>query len=134
MNNGYNSNQNLKTAGVVMEYTEDEIKEYIKCKQDPIYFIEKYIKIVTLDHGLVPFKLHDYQKRIVLDFHNHRKNIVRAARQIGKTTTVAAYFTYYILFNDNKTLAILANKAATAREILSRIQLAYESLPKWLQQ
>lgn len=130
----YNANPNLKAAGVPVPFSTEQVEEYIKCKNDPIYFIENYIKIVSIDKGLVPFKLHDYQKKMILGFHENRKVIVRAARQIGKTTTVAAYFTYYILFHDNKTLAILANKASTAREILSRVQMAYEHLPKWLQQ
>jgi hypothetical protein len=130
----YNANPNLKAAGVPVPFSADQVEEYIKCKNDPIYFIENYIKIVSIDKGLVPFKLHEYQKKMILGFHENRKVIVRAARQIGKTTTVAAYFCYYILFHDNKTLAILANKASTAREILSRVQMAYEHLPKWLQQ
>jgi hypothetical protein len=131
---GYNANPNLKAANVAIQFTTEQAEEYVRCATDPIYFIEKYVKIVTIDKGLTPFILHDYQKEMILAFKEDRKVIVRAARQIGKTTTVAAFFTWYIIFNDAKTAAILANKAATAREILSRVQLAYEHVPHWMKQ
>lgn len=131
---GYNANPNLKAANVQLAFTAEQAEEYVRCATDPIYFIEKYVKIITIDKGLTPFILHDYQKEMILAFKDDRKVIVRAARQIGKTTTVAAFFTWYIIFNDQKTAAILANKAATAREILSRVQLAYEHVPHWMKQ
>lgn len=131
---GYNANPNLKAANVPIHFSAEQAEEYVRCATDPIYFIEKYVKIITIDKGLTPFILHDYQKEMVTAFKDDRKVIVRAARQIGKTTTVAAFFTWYIIFNDNKTAAILANKAATAREILSRVQLAYEHVPHWMKQ
>jgi hypothetical protein len=131
---GYNANPNLKAANVSISFTSEQAEEYVRCATDPIYFIEKYVKIVTIDKGLTPLILHDYQKEMIAAFKDDRKVVVRAARQIGKTTTVAAFFTWYIIFNDNKTAAILANKAATAREILSRVQLAYEHVPHWMKQ
>lgn len=134
MSNFYNNNLNLKAVGVPVQYTEDQLKEYIKCKNDPIYFIENYCKIISLDLGLVPFKLYDYQKRFVLSMHENNRVIAKMFRQGGKTQTVAAYLLYYSSFNDNKTIAILANKAAASREILSRFQSMFERLPEFLQQ
>ena len=101
---------------------------------DPQYFIEKYLKIVSLDKGLIPFDMYPFQKEMVGTFHNNRFTICKLPRQSGKTTTMVSYILHYVLFNQNMNVAILANKAATARDILSRLQLAYEHLPKWLQQ
>ena len=130
----YLGNANLKAIGVDLEFTEDQIQEYLKCANDPIYFIESYCKIVTLDHGLQPFKLYDCQKNKVNVIHNNRKVILMEGRQQGKTTTSAAYILWYTLFQTSKTVAILANKASAAREVLFRYQLMYENLPIWLQQ
>ena len=130
----YNANSNLKAAGVKIPFTEDQVKEYLKCKDDPIYFIENYCKIISLDHGLVPFKLYECQREKVKIIHENRKVILMEGRQQGKTTTSAAYILWYTLFQDSKTVAILANKATAAREVLNRYQLMYEHLPQWLQQ
>ena len=130
----YNANANLKASGVPVQYTPEQVKEYIKCKGDPIYFIENYCQIVSLDKGLVPFKLYDCQKEKVKIITENRKVILMEGRQQGKTITSAACILHYTLFNDNVTVAILANKATAAREVLSRYQLMYEHLPQWLQQ
>lgn len=130
----YNSNVQLKAANVRIQFTEEQVKEYLKCAQDPIYFIETYCKIVSLDHGLVDFKLYDCQREKVKVIHENRKVILMEGRQQGKTTTSAAYILWYTLFQDSKTVAILANKATAAREVLNRYQLMYENLPQWLQQ
>ena len=130
----YLGNINLKAANVPLNFTKDEIEEYIKCANDPIYFIETYCKIVTLDHGLQPFKLYECQKKKVKIIHENRKVILMEGRQQGKTTTSAAYILWYTLFQESKTVAILANKAPAAREVLHRYQVMYENLPKWLQQ
>ena len=130
----YLGNPNLKRANVDQEWTKEEIEEYAKCMKDPIYFIQNYIKIVSIDEGLVPFKLYDFQKEMVGTFHNNRFTICKLPRQSGKSTTIIAYLLHYVLFNSQVNVAILANKAATARDLLGRLQLAYEHLPKWLQQ
>ena len=130
----YNANANLKASGVPVQYTPEQVKEYIKCKGDPIYFIENYCQIVSLDKGLVPFKLYDCQKEKVKIITENRKVILMEGRQQGKTITSAACILHYTLFNDNVTVAILANKATAAREVLSRYQLMYEHLPQWIQQ
>lgn len=130
----YNGNSRLKQVGFQMDYTPEQIQEIIKCSEDPIYFIENYCKIVSLDHGLVPFKLYECQKRKVQTIINNRKVILMEGRQQGKTITSAACILWYTLFSENKTVAILANKAAAAREVLSRYQGMYENLPLWLQQ
>ena len=131
---GYLGNPLLKPAGATTEWTEDQITEYIKCSKDPIYFIQTYVKIVHVDRGLVDFSLYPFQEKMVNSFHNNRFSIAKLPRQSGKTTTVCAYFLWYILFNEDVNIAILANKGALARDILGRLQLAYENLPKWLQQ
>lgn len=137
MNNierGYNGNPLLKKARKPIQWTPELVQEYLKCSQDPIYFSEKYIKIVHVDHGLIPIKMYDYQKEIVTKLTNNRRVTVVTSRQAGKTTTAACIILHYILFNEHKTVALLANKGDAAREILERIKLAYEALPDWLQQ
>ena len=129
----YLGNPNLKKAGTQIQFTKKQINEWVKCKQDPIYFATNYIKIISLDEGLVPFDMYDFQKDILRDFHNNRFNIAKLPRQTGKSTTVVAYLLYYAIFYDSVNIGILANKASTARELLGRLQLAYENLPKWMQ-
>ena len=130
----YLGNSQLKQTGFNIDYTPEQIVELQRCAADPIYFIENYCKIVSLDHGLVPFKLYECQKRKVQTILNNRKVILMEGRQQGKTITSAACILWYTLFNDNKTVAILANKAAAAREVMSRYQGMYENLPVWIQQ
>jgi hypothetical protein len=131
---GYFGNPNLKRVGEAIEWTQERIEEYMKCSQDPIYFIETYMKIINVDHGLVNFNLYDYQKDMVRSMADNRMSIIATARQAGKSTTTCGFILWYILFNKEKTVALLANKGDTAREILGRVQLAYQYLPKWLQQ
>ena len=131
---GYLGNLNLKRKGTPVEFTPDMVQEYVKCLQDPIYFAEKYIKIVHVDHGLIPIKMYDYQKEIAEAITHNRRVTVNTSRQAGKTTTAVAVILHYVLFNEHKTVALLANKGDAAREILDRIKIAYEALPKWMQQ
>ena len=133
-NNGYNGNSSLKRIGIDFSYTEEQVLEIAKCVKDPIYFIDNYCYIVTLDHGIQPFKLYDCQKTKIKLIHDNRKVILMEGRQQGKTTSAAAYILWYTLFQDNKSVAVLANKSATAREIMSRYQLMFEYLPPWMQQ
>jgi len=130
----YLSNPNLKRANTTIQWTEDQIVEFLKCKEDPVYFAKNYLKIVSLDHGLVPFNLYPFQERLIENFHKYRFNICKMPRQTGKSSTTVAYLLHYALFNDSVNIAILANKASTARDLLQRLQLAYENLPKWMQQ
>jgi hypothetical protein len=130
----YHGNPNLKPIGHSHKFTPDQIQEIIKCTNDPIYFIETYCQIVSLDAGLVPFKLYGYQKKVVKFMLGERMGIVMMPRQQGKTITAAACILWYTLFQDAKTVAIMANKGAAAREVLSRYQLMYENLPIWMQQ
>jgi len=129
----YLGNPNLKKANTPIEFTPDQVQEFIKCKGDPVYFARNYIKIVSLDEGLVPFSMYDFQEEMVRCFHKNRFNIAKLPRQTGKSTTVVSYLLHYIIFNDNVNIGILANKASTSRELLSRLQLAYENLPRWMQ-
>ena len=134
MGDGYLGNSHLKKVQEEIEFTPELIKEYLKCSKDPVYFSKEYIKIVHVDKGLVPFEMYDYQKSIVQKITDNRRMAVLTARQSGKTTTAVAVILHYILFNEFKTVAILANKGDAAREVMARVKLAYEALPKWLQQ
>ena len=130
----YLGNPNLKRANVSQKFTKKQIGEVLRCSEDPVYFIRNYIKIVSLDKGLIPFDMYHFQEEMVSKFHDYRFNIAKLPRQSGKSTIVTSYLLWYVLFNPNVNVAILANKAATAREMLQRLQLSYESLPKYLQQ
>jgi hypothetical protein len=134
LKSSYLGNSRLKQIGYNIDYAPEQILEIQRCSEDPIYFIETYCKIVSLDHGLVPFKLYECQKRKVKTILENRKVILMEGRQQGKTITSAACILWYTLFSDNKTVAILANKAAAAREVMSRYQGMYENLPIWIQQ
>ena len=132
--NVYLGNPNLKKANTPHEFTEEQIIEFVKCKEDPVYFAKKYIKIVSLDEGLTQFHPYDFQEKLIKNFHENRFNICKMPRQTGKSTTSVSYLLHYAVFNDSTNIGILANKAATARDLLSRLQTAYENLPKWMQQ
>ena len=128
----YRSNPLLKRENVQIEYTEEQVEEYIKCSEDPIYFIRNYVNIVHVDRGVVPFEMYDFQKEMVSNFHQNRFNIVKCPRQVGKTITSVSYILWLSIFNSDQNIAILANKGDLAREILDRYQLAFENLPLWL--
>lgn len=131
---GYKGNNNLKKIGEQIQWTEELIREYKKCAKDILYFAENYYKIVNIDSGLISIPLYQFQKNMLRHFNDSKMSITMTPRQCGKTTVSCIFILHHILFNNHKTVAILANKGNTAREILSRVQLAYEHLPKWLQQ
>tara|TARA_Y100001958_G_C21233603_1_gene559672 strand:- start:731 stop:2362 length:1632 start_codon:yes stop_codon:yes gene_type:complete len=133
-NENYLGNPNLKKTNVAQEFTKEQIEEYVKCSKDPVYFVEKYIKIVNLDEGFVNFNLYPFQEKMVKTFHKNRFSICKIPRQSGKSTTVCSYILWYSLFNENVNCAILANKGALARDLLAKIHMSYEALPSWLQQ
>ena len=130
----YLGNPNLKKGHTKTRFTKNQVEEVMKCLEDPKYFIENYLKIVTIDKGLVPFEMYDFQRTMVDTFHDNRFTICKLPRQSGKSTIIVSYLLHYVLFNDNVNVAILANKSSTARDLLGRLQLAYEHLPKWMQQ
>ena len=132
--NVYLGNPNLKKANTAIEFTQEQILEFMRCKEDPVYFANNYIKIVSLDEGLTQFHPYHFQEKLINNFHENRFNICKMPRQTGKSTTVVSYLLHYAVFNDSVNIGILANKAATARELLGRLQTAYENLPKWMQQ
>ena len=131
---GYLGNPKLKPTGVDLSYTEEQAIEIAKCIDDPVYFIKTYVKIVNVDRGLIPFEMWPFQEDMVRNFHENRFSICKMPRQVGKTTTSAGYMLWSVLFKENFSVAILANKGNLAQDILSRIQYAYEYLPLWLQQ
>ena len=130
----YLGNPNLKKANTAIEFTQEQILEFVKCQDDPVYFAKNYVKIVSLDEGLTQFEPYHFQEKLINNFHKNRFNICKMPRQTGKSTTVVSYLLHYLIFNDSVNIGILANKAATARELLSRLATAYENLPKWMQQ
>ena len=130
----YLGNPLLKKANTQIEFTQEQVEEYLRCKDDPVYFAHNYVKIVTLDHGLQPFRTYDFQEKLINNFHENRFNICKMPRQTGKSTTCVSYLLHYAVFNDSVNIGILANKATTARELLARLATAYENLPKWMQQ
>ena len=134
MDDIYLGNPNLKKANTKHEFTKEQLLEFIQCREDPLYFAENYIKIVNVDEGLVPFEMWPFQKELIRKFHSHRFNICMMPRQTGKSTTSVSYLLHYAVFNDNVNIGILANKASTARDLLGRLQTAYENLPRWMQQ
>lgn len=133
-NRSYLGNSLIKRAGVAVEWTPDAIIEYQKCAADPVYFIEKYIKVVTLDHGLKTIKLYGYQKELIEALHKQRFVIANTARQSGKSTTISAFICWYVIFNPGKTVGVLSKEESAVKEVMFRIQTAYENIPKWLQQ
>ena len=132
-NDNYLGNPNIKKDGIVQNWTETEVTEYAKCMKSSIYFVEKYAKIISLDKGLVPFKLYPYQKKMFNKFEKNRFNVVLACRQSGKSVSACGYLLWFALFQPEKSIAILANKGATAREMLARITLMLENIPFFLQ-
>ena len=134
MDDGYLGNARLKRTGTELSYTEEQVIETAKCADDPVYFIRNYVKIVNVDHGLIPFDMWDFQEDMVRTFHENRFTIAKMPRQVGKTTTTVGYMLWAAIFNEEYTIGILANKGQLARDILGRIQKAYEYLPQWLQQ
>ena len=134
MSDLYLNNPLLKKAYVPIEYTQEQIEEVIKCSKDINYFIKTYTKIINLDKGLINFEMYPFQEDMSRTIADNRFTVIKTCRQAGKTTTSAAVILWHVIFNDSYTVAILANKLSTAREILSRVQRGYENLPKWLQQ
>ena len=130
---GYLGNPQVKRDGVQQKFTEQEISEYLRCMKDPSYFARTYVKVISLDKGLVPFQPYPYQDRMFRHFNDNRFSIVLACRQSGKSISSVVYLLWFALFSPDKTIAILANKASTAREMLSRVTLALENLPFFLQ-
>lgn len=133
MAEAYLNNPLLKRANTQMQFTKKQVNEWLKCSQDPVYFAKKYVKIVQVDQGLIPFDMYDFQEDMMNKFHNNRFNIAKLPRQCGKSTTVIAYLVHYMIFNQNVTIGILANKASISIELLDKLQKSYENLPKWLQ-
>lgn len=131
---GYLGNENIKRAGVKIQWTPEQALEFDRCRKDPVYFAETYMRIVDADGDVIPFTLYDYQKDIIRGLHENRRLILLQARQSGKTTTIASYILWYVIFNKTKNVAILANTGDTAQEILKKIQDFYEYIPLWLQQ
>src|SRR5512135_1815596 len=94
----YLGNKKLKRVGVKQQMTQEQVDEYVRCAQDPEYFIQRYVKIITLDRGLVHIDLFDWQKGAVNTIKENRQVIIKAGRQIGKTTVTVGFLLWYVLF------------------------------------
>ena len=132
--NAYLGNPLLKGPNVQIDYSKEDLEKYVRCANDPEYFLENYMKIVTLDHGPQLIQLYDFQREIIRSIGTNRFTICKIPRQSGKSTIMIGYILHAILFTNNYKCAILANKLKTATELMNRLKFAYESLPKWLQQ
>ena len=130
----YLGNRLLKPTNVPQQFTKEEVEEYVKCRDDIVYFLKNYVQVIHVDKGLIPFDLYDYQQDLINTLHENRYVIVKSARQSGKSVTSLGYILHYVLFNKTKIVGMLANKASTSRELLGRLQTAYQHLPKFLQQ
>ena len=122
----YRDNPNLKKEGVSIQFTQEQFNEYARCSIDPVYFIKRYVKIINLDRGLMPFEMYPFQERLVDQIHGKRFNIVKIPRQSGKTTTTISYLLWVILFQPEMSVALAANRGSLARDILAKLQLSYE--------
>ena len=131
---GYMGNSRLKPPGVKIDFTPEQTIEWIKCSEDPIYFIENYVKIVQADKGIIPFDMWDFQKEFVEKIHENRWVLAKMSRQIGKTVSTTSYLLWYIIFNKTKTVAVMSNKLEGAVKVLRQLKQSYELLPLWLQQ
>ena len=127
----YRDNPLLKKVGVELKFTKEQVEEYVKCAEDPIYFCKNYIKIVNVDEGLMNFKMWPFQEEMINLFKNNRFVITKCPRQVGKTTTTVGYLLWATIFTEQQNVAVLANKGSLARDILAKYQLAYENLPHW---
>ena len=130
----YQQNPLLKGRGQKIDFTKEQVSEFIKCGNDPEYFLHNYIKVISLDEGIVPFHPYPFQQKLIHSFHNNRFTICKLPRQSGKSVTVTAYLIHQAIFRDNINIAILANKRETSFELMAKLQTSYENLPKWLQQ
>ena len=129
----YLGNPHVKKDGIQEDWTQEKVAEYAKCMSDPAHFAINHLKIINLNDGLVPFELYPYQEEMFNHFNSNRFTVVLACRQSGKSISSVAYLLWYAIFHPEKTVAVLANKGATAREMLSRVTLMLENLPFYLQ-
>ena len=104
-------------------------KELILCGREPIYFIERYCKIATTEHGIVPFKLFEFQRKCIHDFLKNRYNIINKARQLGISSLIASYAIWYALFFKGKSILIIATKEVTAKNLLKKIKTIIDNMP-----
>lgn len=128
----HQNNTSVLSANANRTFSNLEKLEWIKCSVDAIYFCEKYIKITSIDDGIVPFKMYDFQREMIRLFQNNLLSIACTGRQQGKTTTSGAFILWFAMFHGSKQCAVLANKADQAQEIMERIQTSYELLPVFM--
>ena len=132
-NNHYLGNPHVKKDGVEEDWEPSKVQEYAKCMSNPVHFAKNHVKIINLNDGLVPFELYPYQEEMFEHFRSNRFSVLLACRQSGKSISSLAFLLWYAMFTPEQTIAILANRGATSREMLGRITLMLENLPFYLQ-
>ncbi len=125
-------NPRLKKAGAVSEFTPEMIAEVRRCRDDPVYFARKYVMIKHAKRGKIKFDLYPYQEEMLRIYMKNQYNIILSARQTGKTETTCAYLLWFAIFHGDKTILVVSNKGSNAKEMIGKIQYAYEELPEWL--
>ena len=109
-------------------------KEYIKCAQDPAYFMKKYCMIQHPIRGKIPFELYDFQEKSVNEFHQHRFNVILKARQLGISTLTAGYSLWMMTFHQDKNILVIATKQEVAKNLVTKVRVMHANLPSWLKQ
>ena len=128
----YLNNPNLPAVGSQYEYTPQQVKETVTCKKNILHFAENYFHIINLDEGRQLIKLHSFQKKTLRMIRDNRFNLLLFSRQASKTTLATIYLLWHAIFNKDQHILLVANKEDTAKEIFSRVRLAFEELPNWL--
>lgn len=128
----YLNNEALPTAKAEFEWTPEMVKGLAKAQKDIVYFAENFFYIINLDRGKEIIQLFKFQKRVLKSLSKNNRVVLLASRQSGKTTMMSVFALWYICFNKDKNVLLVANKEKTAIEILGRVRTAYELLPNWL--
>ena len=129
----YKSLPNIKRGYTKTNYTPEMKKEYLRCRDDILYFAEKYCVITHIDYGTIRVQLRQYQKDMLKLMHENRLQINNLSRQLGKTTVVGIFLAHFVCFNIDKPVGILAHKLSMSTEVLDRIKQVIEFLPDFLQ-
>ncbi|WP_349043822.1 terminase large subunit domain-containing protein, partial [Brucella melitensis] len=129
----YNGNPNLKRAYIQTKWTQQMLMEWVKCRDDIVYFAETYCAITHIDYGTIKVQLRDYQREMLIEMHKNRMVACNLSRQLGKTTVVAIFLAHFVCFNEDKYVGVLAHKASMSAEVLDRTKQAIELLPDFLQ-
>jgi hypothetical protein len=107
-------------------------QEFVKCAQDPVYFMKKYYWIQHPQRGRIQFNLYPFQEGVLYQFQKNKYNVVNKSRQLGISTLSSAYALWMMIFNKDKNILCIATKQETAKNMVTKVRFAYENLPSWL--